>query len=60
VGSFGLDDSSMDTYNAGSCDGSNAPWVFTGVGTDANKTPIHWEHGNADVSSTNILGNKKP
>ncbi len=54
-----MDDNSLDTYNSASCDGSNASWVYTGVGTDANKTPIHWEQGNADVSLTNILGNKQ-
>lgn len=51
--------SSIDTYNGAICDGSQDPWVFTGVGTDANKTPIHWEQGNADVSFTNILGKKQ-
>lgn len=59
VGGFGLDDTSIDTYNSGSCDGSNASWVFTGIGTDTNKTPIHWEQGNADVSLMNILGKKQ-
>jgi hypothetical protein len=59
VGGFGLDDNSTDTYNSSSCDGTNAPWVFTGVGTDPNRTPIHWEAGNADASLTNILGKHK-
>jgi hypothetical protein len=57
VGGMGLDDSSIDTYNSGSCDGSIAPWVYTGVGTDG-QTPIHWESGNADTSLANILGRK--
>lgn len=60
VGNMGLDDDSVDTYNGASCDGSKDPWVYTGVGTDADKTPIHWEMGNADVSLRNILGNKVP
>lgn len=59
AGGTWMNDSSTDTYNGAACDGSNDPWVFTGVGTDPNKTPIHWELGNADVSLTNILGKKK-
>jgi hypothetical protein len=38
VSGIDMDDTSTDTYNGGSCDGSQAPWVFTGVG--ANGTSI--------------------
>ncbi len=54
-----MDDDSINTYNGESCDGSKAPWVYTGVGPDGI-TAIHWEKDNADVTLTNILGNKKP
>src|SRR2546430_6887606 len=43
-----MDDNSTDTYSCISCGGSITPRVYTGVGTDPNKTPIHWEQGNAD------------
>jgi hypothetical protein len=39
----GMDDNSIGTYNGQGCDGSRDPWVYTGLGTDKNKTPIHWE-----------------
>jgi hypothetical protein len=57
-GGLWMDNNSVDTYNGGSCDGSKAPWVYTGIGTDANKTPIHWEDA-ADQSWANILGLKR-
>jgi hypothetical protein len=59
VGGLGLDDSSIGTYNAATCAGLDAPWVYTGVGTDG-VTPIFWETNNAAQSLTNILGNKAP
>jgi hypothetical protein len=57
VNGMGMDDSSIDTYNGSGCDGSKQPWVYTGFGTDANKTPIHWGDA-ADQSLMNILGRK--
>jgi hypothetical protein len=57
IGGMGMDDKWIDTYNGSGCDGSKQPWVYTGFGTDANKTPIHWENV-ADQSLTNILGRK--
>jgi hypothetical protein len=50
-----LDDASTGTYNSASCDGSDAPWVYTGIGT--NGAEIYWE-GDADQSLKNILGER--
>lgn len=52
----GMDDDSTATYNGGTCDGEKAPWVFTGVGTDPARTPIHWGPRSAN-SLNQILGN---
>ena len=52
-----MHDSSVDTYNGGSCNGDTNPWVFTGVGTDG-VTPIHWG-ADADQSLTNIFGKRQ-
>jgi hypothetical protein len=49
----GLDDSSLDTYNGGVCNGDTNPGIFTGVASDGT-TPIHWEP-NAAKSLSNIL-----
>jgi len=57
IGGMGLDDDSINTYNSESCSGSQAPWVYTGVGPDGH-TPIHWG-GSADQTLTNILGKRK-
>jgi outer membrane protein assembly factor BamB len=49
-----LDDSSLDTYNGGTCDGGKNPGIFTGVAADG-VTKIHWET-TAAQSLENILG----
>jgi hypothetical protein len=55
VNGMGQHDGSTDTYNGGSCKGSAAPWVYTGVGPDG--TPIHWG-SDADQSLLNVLGRR--
>lgn len=49
-----MDDDSVDTYQSHQCLGPSAPWIYTGVGTDPQKTPIHWDN-NAKASWSKFL-----
>jgi hypothetical protein len=54
VNGMGLHDDSTDTYNGGSCQEPENPWVFTSY---YNGVPISWG-ADAVTSLTNILGKK--